>query len=146
MIRFIALFFAVSNLAFASDLTKLQESADLALKHWQESNVQNYSFVFKRYCECMGPQSARVTIENGKVTKVVDPTDSTVDLFNNVYLHETVDSFLDMIQKSLKAKPANARFTFDAEYGYPTEISIDPNERMVDDEVSYTLSDFLISP
>lgn len=89
---------------------------------------------------CFCPQSrARVEVRDGQVTEVTQlgevDTPATVTA--------GIDGLFDALRATLDDDPASVDVTYDPELGFPAMVSVDPIENAVDDEWSWTVSDFV---
>ena len=109
-------------------------------KQWDNRQTQNYSFVVKKTCFCPYEEKIQVTVENNLVIEAkYIPSNSVID---NGMKQKNIDGYFDMIQEALDNNVYQLTVQYDETYGYPKEIYIDYDEQMVDEEVSYTLTDF----
>jgi hypothetical protein len=97
--------------------------------------------VVQRSCFCgqpfVGP--ARVVVQNGTVVSVTflpDPTQSV-----GVSGYPTVEGLFDTIRDGLD-RAGSIDVTYDAARGFPTRMAIDWVKNAVDDEITYTVSEF----
>ncbi len=109
-------------------------------KQWDNRQTQNYAFVVKKTCFCPYEEKIQVTVENNLVIEAkYIPSNSVIDTGMK---QKNIDGYFDMIQEALDNNVYQLTVQYDETYGYPKEIYIDYDEQMVDEEVSYTLTDF----
>ena len=55
----------------------------------------------------------------------------------------TIDGFFLYIEEQRKLNPVVEEIQYDDEYGFPSYIYFDISERIADEEIGYTLTDFV---
>lgn len=112
---------------------------------WHASGISSYSMVVHRSCFCgqpfVGP--ARVVVQNGTVVSVTFLPDPTLSVTVNGY--PTVDSLFYTIRDGLD-RAGSIDVTYDAARGFPTRIAIDWVKNAIDDEITYTVTEFTEVP
>ena len=110
-----------------------------ARSRWAAVGVQSYVFEFWQHCMVCGASSVVIEVVNGLVSSVSPPDPG--DLFAGpVTEPPTIEDLFETIQRVID----QGADSFDAEYdpvlGYPSRVSIDYEERAIDDEVSLGVS------
>ena len=110
-----------------------------AESRWAAAGPVSYDFDVQVSCFCVASSFGTVTVSvrNHQVVSLVRTDSGTaVDsiYFENVL---TVDRMFAAEQRYLDAKPASFRADYDANLGYPTLVSVDPNASVADDEYSF---------
>jgi hypothetical protein len=117
----------------------------LARAKWFQAEVSNYQYTILRGCECLpesiGPVVIEVrdnTVQNRRYLTgtAVDP--QFADLF------AAVPGLFDLIEEAIHAPAAGLAVRYNPAYGYPESIQIDWVAGVVDDEVSYHITDFVV--
>ena len=114
---------------------------------WDSTELVDYDYSFSRGCFCpqefVGPHE--VSVREGVVTEATyDGIDlkklPILNLTSYDEIIQTVDGVFDEIDRALDEAD---RFTaaYHPELGYPTEVFIDWEEMMADEEVNYTIAD-----
>tara|TARA_R110002073_G_scaffold14998_1_gene60129 strand:- start:53022 stop:53477 length:456 start_codon:yes stop_codon:yes gene_type:complete len=143
MILFIFLISCSSD----DDLSKENTEFVKAIEKWQSFGYENYMITERISCYCYGVLVKDVFVQNGVKEKVefdesMLPEGQTYeDVFNH---SKTIEDAFLFIDNLLKQNPDGLTIEYDAEYGFPTVISIDYNFNMVDDEVAYLYNNFVI--
>tara|TARA_B110000259_G_scaffold157372_1_gene179244 strand:+ start:260 stop:508 length:249 start_codon:yes stop_codon:yes gene_type:complete len=57
--------------------------------------------------------------------------------------HMTIDEFFNYIEDRQNQKPVIESLEFDSVYGFPSYIYFDISEMIADDEISYTITNFI---
>lgn len=149
--------FSVENFQFSDGTRSIKEllnqgNTDPArqdyennLQKWQGSDLENYSFTLQRNCFCRGDaiRPVNIEVENGKVKSAVfadtgEPLPADVD-FNSL----TVDDLFKQIGEAFDSGAEKVDVKYDPTYGYPTSIYIDRSSMIADEEVGFTISNFV---
>lgn len=110
---------------------------------WALRAPDGYQVTVQQSCFCLPEfrQPLRVTVENGRVSSVrglEQPLHHSGSLDQS---RLTVAGLFDVIERAGRTA-AELRVVYDAGYGFPTELFIDGDRRIADDEFTYRLSDF----
>lgn len=125
-----------------------------ALEIWQENKSSDYTFDYNIGCFCpslVGP--ARIVVQADTIYQVLNPEtnellmievtqDSMVyalDIFPSFY--HTIDGLFEIVKEARK-NADDLDVEYNKEIGYPESISIDYYKDAVDDEVSYSVTDY----
>ena len=108
---------------------------------WQQQANKHYIYTVQRSCFC--PPEARkpmrVRVKEGAIVQVMlVPENITKPV--TYQGARSVDSLFGLIEKAIRTNAASIKVTYDAQYGYPTTITIDQDERMADEEIYYKAS------
>lgn len=107
---------------------------------WQAQRPADYRFTYTRTCFCppqyRGP--FEVTVRGGEVTDVAykgegEPVDRPLTEY------QTVDDLFALIAEAYERDAARVDAAYDPATGQPTNIYIDYNEQMADEEVGFTV-------
>ncbi|MGV3509475.1 MAG: DUF6174 domain-containing protein [Sphingobacteriaceae bacterium] len=110
-----------------------------AYNKWKTSGISTYTFkIAQRDCECDG-RTYEISIKNNTKLFVKDAQGQQVNPINHF---KTIDEMFTLITSSLNKDPYYANIDYDPTYGYPVDIYIDLIKQMIDEEVSYTITDF----
>ncbi len=77
---------------------------------------------------------------NLSVEYAQEPKEVTNDYFKPV---DTIDELFDVIQKALDDEVDSLEVEYDATYGYPKSVAIDPITNAIDEETSYFIEAFI---
>jgi hypothetical protein len=113
---------------------------------WKQHKISNYRYEFTRSCNCLPKATAPVIIEvrNGKTISIIDketrqPADPA--LFQQ---YNTIPKLFNIIKNALVRRAANLTVEYNPILHYPTQISIDYNSQITDDEIFFTISNLQI--
>lgn len=141
----LALAFAVVSLAGCRSPAGPGEVLQAARARWAEVGINDYSITVRRACECtpemMGPVVVEVR-DGAVVSRVYSSNGAAVDA-SHASLFPTVDGLFDILDEAARTRAARVQGKYDSYYGYPTYAAIDRDRLVVDDEVIYTVTDFL---
>lgn len=114
------------------------------LQKWQDAGIDNYSMTLARSCFCRDDtiRPVNLDIKNDKVVAATyADTGEPVPADNINQL--SVDDLFSTIKKALSSGAAAVDVTYDPTYGYPTSIYIDQNRMMADEEMGFSISNFV---
>ncbi|MEH2378584.1 MAG: DUF6174 domain-containing protein [Nostoc sp.] len=108
---------------------------------WRRQRIPNYRYEFTRSCNCLPKATELVIIQvrNGVTTSITSKeTGKPVDaqLFQK---YNTIPKLFNIIRNALIKKAANLTVQYEPKIGYPTQINIDYNSQIADDEIFFTI-------
>ena len=125
-------------------LDEAQAELDTHRALWTTSRSDDYSFVLAPMCFC--PQDlldpVMVRVENGVVTAVTYVESGKAPEHDGYGRYVTIDDLFDTIQEAIDGKASQITATYDPEIGYPTDVRIDYDARMADEEYMFTASGY----
>jgi hypothetical protein len=132
-------------LAFALGLAACEDTAGpegvLALnrERWREQGLDDYEFMFTRYCFCLveaaGPVQIRVAA--GTVVSVIDTLGQPVDsLAVAQYFTFTIDSLFGVVEHAIAVHAHRLDVRYHPSFGYPEFIFIDYDAQTIDEETT----------
>jgi Family of unknown function (DUF6174) len=122
-------------------------TADVAAAQrlWLATRPVDYRFVWQQTCFCLpeAMQPIRVTVHEQTITAATDSNGTAVS--ENVRRGlKSIDALYAYVRKR-QLQGADVRVSSDAR-GVPTQIFVDPNPRVADDELSVTISGYAALP
>lgn len=112
------------------------------LERWRAQEIDSYTYDYQLSCFCAGPAIQPVTIEvrAGELFAVTsretgEPVDPEI-----VGDFPSVEDLFEEIREALRREPFRFEATYHATLGYPQEMFVDFEERVDDDERSFTAS------
>jgi hypothetical protein len=113
---------------------------------WNQQNISNYRYTVSNSCFCIGDARGPVVIEvrNGQTTSVTSvATGKPVnpEFFQN---YNTIPKLFDVIQDAINRKAFSLDVQYSARFGYPTQINIDYNSQIADEEKYLTIEKFKV--
>ena len=108
---------------------------------WKKQAITEYEFTLQISCFCIvdytRPKS--IVVKNNQIESVNGI--AYTDLEYETYM--TFDDFFEYIKERQKENPVQENLEFDPTYGFPTYIYFDISELIADEEIGYTITDFL---
>jgi len=138
-------FVLVACAAGGSELSRNREN-------WQDANITHYRFSINISCFCAFRDQMPLTVEvrDGQIvhmatvdgTLVLD-TDQNYEFYAP---HATIDLLFAELDAAVNDGADSITVTYDATYGFPTEIAIDYSQEIADEEMYYSISGFEALP
>ncbi len=76
---------------------------------------------------------------------MVDPAGQPVPQFTDTFdKYNTIEKLFNTLDSALNGGADKTTVEYNAENGYPESINIDYIEKAIDDEISFTVSDFVV--
>lgn len=125
------------------DLRTEQRDLDRARRNWDAVLIRDYEYVVRRSCECyLSGVAVLVTVRNDRVFAL--NRESTGEFLSLAYADQypTIDGLFDRIQYAIDRRARRVETRYDSYYGFPTDVYIDYDFGVVDDEDSYVLVAF----
>jgi hypothetical protein len=111
---------------------------------WNQQNIDSYRYTFSNSCFCIPEARGPVVIEvrRGQTTSITSvETGEPVDpQFFQKY--NTIPKLFNVIQEAISAKAFSLNVRYNAKLGYPTQIDIDYNSQIADEELYLTIENF----
>ena len=141
-----SLYLAVVTIALRFALPALADAnLDAARARWKSAAIANYEYGYNKYCDCHreSPPETVVTVRGGTVTGVRHrPVGTTVEVpaaDKNLQYYWTVDGLFELIAAA-QARGVQVRAAYDAELGFPREIYIDYDAKLIGDELDLRMT------
>ncbi len=113
-------------------LEKLYQSRDT----WNAHNINAYSYTYRRSCECL-PDSTRkvvITVSGNEISGITYADSGETVPESPQGFYQTVDDLFGMVEDAFYEKAHQISVTYDETYGYPTDIYIDYDSAVADEE------------
>ena len=129
------------------DITEKQRELNQARQLWQSQQVENYKWNERLSCFCAGVLEWDLFVKDNLKEKVE---------FDEINLHQgqtydnilekakTVEEAFGFIETLLSKEIASLIIEYDDQYGFPTEVNIDFDFQIADDETVYLYKGFEI--
>jgi len=109
---------------------------------WNQQKLTNYRFTFSRSCFCVtqATQPVQITVRNGQVASITavnnnEPVDA--ELFQQ---YNSIPKLFGIMEDAIARKASSITVKYDPKLGYPTQINIDYDQQMADEELFLTIS------
>ncbi|WP_318284318.1 MULTISPECIES: DUF6174 domain-containing protein [Brasilonema] len=125
------------NVTDSKELTKNQ-------KLWNKQGVLDYSYTLTRSCFCTNEARGPVVIKvsNGSTSSVTSQSTgqpANPELFNR---YDTIPKLFDVIRDAITRRADSINVQYNPTLGYPTQINIDYDRRIADEELFLTVENF----
>ena len=91
-----------------------------------------------------------VEVQDGEIVSIIDSSGTVIPSENENYKDisrfATVDRLFSTLRANLGSRADEFTVTYDFRYGFPTEIRIDRNKNIADDEWALSVSGFVALP
>jgi hypothetical protein len=136
---------AAALTAACSGATGLSRDLALARARWEERGPASYSITVSRLCECLEEWSGPVvvTVQNGVVESRHYTRNGAAVPSRYDHLFPSVPGLFELVERARREGAAQLDVSYDPTFGYPTRIAIDWHATHVDEEETYTASDFV---
>lgn len=113
---------------------------------WADQQISHYRFNVAISCFCAFRSQMPLTIEvqDGKIVSIDTADGSPIVEVTRATFEEagTVENLFALIEAAQKSGADELTVVYDATYGFPSQISIDPIKNATDDEISYYVENF----
>ena len=116
---------------------------------WQDANISHYRYELTISCFCIFAQDMPLVIEvqDGEVVSMEYKSGKEIDpsFLEQFQRFDTIDKiFAELETAQTEAERVEA--TYDEEYGFPTQVTIDQAVQAADDELYLTIANFEVLP
>ncbi|MEH1943795.1 MAG: DUF6174 domain-containing protein [Nostoc sp.] len=127
------------------NLRRAEKRLEFNRRFWNQQNISNYDYTLSNSCFCIGDARGPVVIKvrNGQTSSItsVATGKDVKEYFQN---YNTIPKLFDVIQDAIKRKAASLNVRYNARFGYPTQIDIDYNSQIADEERYLTIENFKV--
>ncbi len=119
-----------------------QSQLDINRKKWESEMVSSYNFSFQWSCFCLPDYVAQVNItvrENRIHGAAFVEGDIPIPLEVAKERYRTMEGLFNLLQSAIDENAETISVTYHPELGYPTEVWIDYDERIADEERGFTI-------
>lgn len=117
-----------------------------AWARWNATAPADYRFDYRRSCFCPDVEEVRIAVADGIVVRVTRlETLEPLPAERNPEF-PTIDALFVELDQLARADPHVLEVEYDAAFGFPAFAQVDIEERMVDEEFSYTVREFAVVP
>ncbi|MDD5082460.1 MAG: DUF6174 domain-containing protein [Dehalococcoidales bacterium] len=139
----------VAGMACSPDIyDQLQDTLRGNQQRWTSRNISSYRYRIQIGCFCPQDITHPVIIEvrnnqPASITYADTGAAVTTDFFGRC---DTMTKLFSIIENAITQEVDELTVSYEAEFGYPTNIYIDASQQAADEEISYTVSGFEIIP
>lgn len=127
--------------------TENQRKLQFNRRVWEKQNITGYRYTFSNGCFCIPDARGPVVIEvrNGRTFSVSSVTTgqpvSNPEFFQN---YNTIPKLFNIIQDAIARQAVNLNVSYNSRHGYPTQINVDYNAQIADEELYLNINNFQI--
>lgn len=120
-----------------------QRELSRARRTWQANFIDDYEYVVRRTCYCVyGGVAVRVIVRDDYVVALYRESTGEPISLGYAAQYPTIDGILARIQYAIDQRAWRVEAIYDYQYGFPTDVYIDYDERAADEEEGYELLAF----
>lgn len=141
----VAIFLAVQSLRLEPQRQAYKQNLSL----WESQAIRHYRFDLKVGCNCPWYDMMPLTVEvqNGEIVSMVASNGGDITPYLDTFRpHGTVERLFDTVDSVISMFTYRLEVKYDATYGFPTSIVIDPYRTITDDEMGYYVTNFEVLP
>lgn len=134
-------FFVFAWTGCRSDLEKIETGEAV----WRRSEMKNYRMkLVLMKAGHQGPRGVfRITVKNGSAVKTEKISSEPIDAAGGIEEFDTVEKLLSSVKNYLRKDDADLlKINWDSRYGYPSELDLDRDFDVHDDELYFKISEF----
>ena len=113
---------------------------------WRNQNISSYRYTLRVSCFCTPEVTQPVVVEvrNNRVTSITAA--NTGKPVNQEYFRQynSVPKLFNIVQNAIANKAASMQITYHRTLGYPTQINIDKDAQMADEEIYLTIENLQV--
>lgn len=116
---------------------------------WHAVQPASNSYVIQQRIACFcidGGTVYDVTVTAGTVSQVRAFPNNVFVPVDQYPRFQTIDQLFEKVRTALKTPGQLVAVEYDAAFGYPTTVSLDPIQNAIDDEVSYLTNNYARNP
>ncbi len=137
---FAILSLSCTDLGTAPDHGLMADHSGIAdpLLRWEAYALEDYSMLQSRTCFCIdGGRSFLISVRSGRIAGVVDPADGSVLAQDRWGAFMTIPDLFALVRSIDTTNIASLQVSYDARYGYPVRVFVDPSPRIADEEYGF---------
>lgn len=110
-------------------------------KKWKKQGITDYEFTSQISCFCHSDYTLpkAIVVKNDEIQSINGVAYANLEYEN----HMTIDELFDYIEDRQNKNPVIENLEFDSVYGFPSYIYFDISEMIADDEIGYTITNFI---
>ncbi|MBD2413828.1 hypothetical protein FACHB389_24275 [Nostoc calcicola FACHB-389] len=112
---------------------------------WNKQKISNYRYTFSNSCFCLPESRGPVIIEvrNGQ-TRSIASVETGQPVQNPEFFdkYNTIPKLFNVIQDAINRQAYSLNVSYSPRLGYPTQINVDYNAQIADEEIFLTIENF----
>ena len=131
--------FLISGILAGSESAQAQQQLNDSHNKWASKNIKDYQYTFNWGCFCPPEHNKPVIIlvRNGVLSGVKYADGSGAVDKAKYASYRTIEGLFEFLQDAINRKAYRIEVSYDANLGYPTLASIDYDQRVSDEEMSF---------
>jgi hypothetical protein len=124
------------------ELDWLQAELNANIEKWRQAGLSDYTFEFRVNCFCPTSITApvRINVQDATTLESVSYVETGEPVTEDLDLYLTVGGMFDMIQEAIDMRVASLTVSYEPELGYPTNVFVDRDFMMADEERGFAAS------
>ena len=118
-----------------------------ARSRWERSRITSYTYSARWQCFCVQEYVAEVEVRvaNGRVTGTAFVEPSTAGDVPDSERFGTVENLFSHIEEAVAGEAARIDVEYHVDTGYPSQVFIDRDERLADEEEGFTVTSLTVT-
>jgi len=125
-----------------SNLSGEQRILNDNLALWQRSGISSYQYTSSKSCFCAPDEPIVVIVVSGQVSEAFRTPSGIYLSAQELASVATIEGMFSKAQVAINQRVARLTVVYNASLGYPESISIDGNQAIADDEITYNVRNF----
>ncbi len=138
VLSFVLLFSGCNS---SNNESELQAELNTAKAMWNQQDINDYQITTQRSCLCIVKGDVVNIVEQGQMSSAFYAGNGRNLTTEELAEQKTIDEFFAVIQQAIDVEASSLVVSYHATFGYPTQISIDYDQLVADDEIYYQLFD-----
>jgi hypothetical protein len=116
---------------------------------WEAQAIPHYRLHFKMGCMCPWYNLMPLTVEvqDGQIVSMIAKNGGDTTPYQDTFRrYAPIENLFGTIDSAISKRVDKLVVQYDARYGFPSSIVIDPSRRVYDDESGYYVTDFEVLP
>jgi hypothetical protein len=123
---------------------RLQRAYNEARDRWRARSPTRYQFTVEVHCYCgVGRRKMSFMVVEGRATAVVQLSAAETRFYTH---YDTIDKLLAIVRNAVAIRPFSMAASFDPEFGFPSSVSVNPNGKIFDEELRFSVTAFKALP
>ena len=109
---------------------------------WQQANIAEYQFTYRRSCFCLPQEDIVAVVKAGVITEAYFEASGTPLSATEISNLLTVERLFATIQKAIDTNASTLSVAYNTVSGFPERVYIDQVENIADDEITHSIVNF----
>ena len=143
----ILLIILVASLTACASPYRQPYEKNLAL--WKSQSINHYRFDLRIGCMCpwSGMMPVAVEVQNGAILSMTASNGGDITPYLDTFRpRATVENLFATVDTAISKRVYQLTVHYDAKYGFPASIVVNPSKAIMDDETGYYVTNFEVLP